>query len=191
MTERSSGRRRSGDGPVSLSPDGDLPLSRPVAVVELPARGLDVTVTPDEAERKALAQSLGLASIESLAGTFHLTRKGRVVHVEGEVVGEVHQICVVTLDPFPASVREPVEVRFSDDVEPPEHAEIELTEAALDAPEPIVGNRIDLGALTGEFLALGLDPYPRKPGAAFAFEDPGEEEPSPFAALARLKDRPE
>ena len=27
--------------------------------------------------------------------------------------------------------------------------------------------QIDLGALAAEFLALGLDPYPRKPGVAF------------------------
>lgn len=170
---------------------GDLPLSRMVGVSDLPARGVDVTVTPDAAEREALARSLGLVSIESLTGTFHLTRKGRVVHVVGEVVAEVQQTCVVTLDAFPGSVREPVDVRFSEDVEPPEHEEIELTEAALDAPEPIVGNRIDLGALTSEFLALGLDPYPRKPGAEFAFEEPGDEEPSTFAALARLRDKPE
>ena len=56
-----------------------------------------------------------------------------------------------------------------------------------DPPDLIVDGRIDLGALAAEFLALGLDPYPRKPGAAF---EPGEEEAgrdSPFAALARLR----
>ena len=37
-----------------------------------------------------------------------------------------------------------------------------------DAPDPIVDGKIDLGALAAEFLALGLDPYPRKPGVAFA-----------------------
>ena len=36
-----------------------------------------------------------------------------------------------------------------------------------DIPDPIVGGRIDFGVLTAEFLALGLDPYPRKPGMAF------------------------
>ena len=56
-----------------------------------------------------------------------------------------------------------------------------------DPPDLIVDGRIDLGALAAEFLALWLDPYPRKPGAAF---EPGEEEAgrdSPFAALARLR----
>ena len=36
--------------------------------------------------------------------------------------------------------------------------------AIEDAPDPIVDGKIDLGALAAEFMILGLDPYPRKPG---------------------------
>ncbi len=35
-----------------------------------------------------------------------------------------------------------------------------------DPPDPIIDGKIDLGALAAEFFALGLDPYPRKPGVA-------------------------
>jgi hypothetical protein len=56
-----------------------------------------------------------------------------------------------------------------------------------DPPDPIIDGRIDLGALAAEFLALGLDPYPRKPGAAFEGAEPEPERDSPFAALARLR----
>jgi hypothetical protein len=87
-------------------------------------------------------------------------------------------------------VSEAVDVRYSEEAREPETDEIELTEASLDAPEPLVGNSIDLGALTVEFLALGLDPYPRKPGASFDYADPKDEDSSPFAALARLKGDP-
>ena len=31
-----------------------------------------------------------------------------------------------------------------------------------DAPDPIVDGKVDLGALAAEFIALALDPYPRK-----------------------------
>jgi len=41
--------------------------------------------------------------------------------------------------------------------------------------------------VTLEFLALALDPYPRKPGAVFAEPAPEEPPESPFAKLARLK----
>jgi hypothetical protein len=55
---------------------------------------------------------------------------------------------------------------------------------AQDQPDPIVEGRIDLGALAAEFMALGLDPYPRKPGAAFAPPAEAAGADSPFEALA-------
>ena len=54
-------------------------------------------------------------------------------------------------------------------------------------PDEIVNGQIDLGALTAEFLALGLDPYPRKPGVDFSYQDAPDEKDSPFAALGKLK----
>ena len=162
-------------------------LVRRVSVRDLPGRGLDVTVEPNADERSALARDFGLAAIDSLKGTFKLVRKSRTIRVTGEVKAKVQQICVVTLEPFPAEVDQEVDVRFSDEVAEPGE-EVELTEADLDAPEPIVGGAIDVGALTAEFLVLGLDPYPRKPGVSFDFEEPGNDEASPFAALAALRD---
>ena len=53
---------------------------------------------------------------------------------------------------------------------------------------PLIGGAVDLGALAVEFLMLGLDPYPRKPGAVF--EEPPQDrkaEAGAFAALAKLK----
>ena len=66
-------------------------------------------------------------------------------------------------------------------------SDIEVLLNEADPPEPIVDGAIDLGGITLEFLALALDPYPRKPGASFESSagDTGIE--SPFAALAKLK----
>ena len=57
----------------------------------------------------------------------------------------------------------------------------------IDAPEPLIGNSVDLGAIASEFLMLAVDPYPRKAGVAF--EPPAKEADTggPFAALAALK----
>ena len=63
--------------------------------------------------------------------------------------------------------------------------EVEVT--LEDAPEPLVGNAIDLGAIATEFLVLGLDPYPRKPDVVFETPPAGDEPAHPFAALAGLK----
>ena len=47
---------------------------------------------------------------------------------------------------------------------------------------PYVGGAADLGEAAVEQLALALDPFPRKPGAALPAEA-AEEASSPFAAL--------
>ena len=39
--------------------------------------------------------------------------------------------------------------------------------AADDPPEVLHDGAVDLGAVATEFLLLGIDPYPRKPGAVF------------------------
>jgi hypothetical protein len=54
-------------------------------------------------------------------------------------------------------------------------------------PEPLFGDTVDLGALATEFLMLGIDPYPRKPGAVFEAQTAQDETDHPFAALARLR----
>jgi hypothetical protein len=91
----------------------------------------------------------------------------------------------VTLEPFDASLEEEVDVDFAEAGREPVAAAHE--DRDHEPPDEITGGRIDLGALTAEFLALGLDPYPRKPGAAFAFEGQDAKPDSPFAALKGLK----
>jgi hypothetical protein len=54
-------------------------------------------------------------------------------------------------------------------------------------PELLFGDTVDLGALATEFLMLGIDPYPRKPGAVFVAEALEDEMDHPFADLARLR----
>jgi hypothetical protein len=51
----------------------------------------------------------------------------------------------------------------------------------------LIGGTVDLGALATEFLILGLDPYPRKPGATFQPPGGASADEGPFAALAKLK----
>jgi hypothetical protein len=53
----------------------------------------------------------------------------------------------------------------------------------------LVGGVVDLGAVATEFLTLGIDPYPRKPGAEFAAPPAADNTPKPFAGLAALKNK--
>ncbi len=170
----------------------ELLFSRPVRVEALPKDGLTQTIEANPAERAALAKLNGLPSLAKLTATFVLRRAGRGgVRVDGVVHAELTQTCVVSLEPFEVTLDEPVDVRFAPPAEEaaaPRGASAGQAETILidaeDAPDPIVDGRIDLGALAAEFMALGLDPYPRKPGVAFAPPAEITTADSPFEALA-------
>jgi uncharacterized metal-binding protein YceD (DUF177 family) len=167
-----------------MTPESVGPLSRPVSVEHLPEGGLEVVVEATAEERAALARDFMLPAMHALEGRFRLTGSSRRVHVDGVVKARVEQVCVVTLEPFEDSIEEEVEVDFAG-------GRAGVTPSAenpgYEPPDEITQGHIDLGALTAEFLALGLDPYPRKPGADFSHEGHDQIPESPFAALKNLK----
>ena len=167
--------------------------SLPVAIADIPETGRPFELAADERTRTALAHALGLRALPRLNATFAVSRRGHDgLHVTGEVSATVGQTCVVSLEPLESEVAEPVDLVF----EPPPTApgpsgaaegEKELGEG----PEPLHGGVVDLGAVATEFLILGIDPYPRKPGAVFAAPAAAQDDAGdhPFAALAALKSR--
>jgi hypothetical protein len=170
------------------------PFTRPVRIESVSADGLEQTIEANEAERAALAKLNGLPGIARLTATFVLKRAGRgLIKVRGEVHAEVTQSCVVSLEPIDATLDEPVDVRFAVPVgesasrrgPPLSAAEAEsLSLDGEDQPDKIVDGRIDLGALAAEFMVLGLDPYPRKPGVDFTPpKTEGEGVDTPFSGL--------
>jgi uncharacterized metal-binding protein YceD (DUF177 family) len=171
-------------------------FSRVVRVDALPREGQVIAIEAAPAEREELASFYRLPAIAALTATLRVEPWGRGgARVTGAVHGEVTQTCVVSLDPFPATVDEEVDVRFapqtaanSGSVATKEMQTFSLADE--DEPDPIINGRIDLGALTAEFFALGLDPYPRKPGVALEEEGThSERTDSPFAALAERNKR--
>jgi uncharacterized metal-binding protein YceD (DUF177 family) len=167
-------------------------FSRLVRVDALPREGQVITIEATPAEREELASFYKLPAIEALTATLRLDPWGRGgARVTGAVHGELTQICVVSLEPFPATVDEDVDVRFAPRTAAnPRSTAVQDTEtfslADEDEPDPVIDGKIDLGALTAEFFALGLDPYPRKPGAILDEERTNSEPTdSPFAALAQ------
>ena len=55
-------------------------------------------------------------------------------------------------------------------------------------PQSLATRQCRIGALAAEFLLLGIDPYPRKPGAEFTPLREDNATATPFAALTKLKD---
>lgn len=170
------------------------PFSRLVTVDDLPAQGVSMTVEAGAEERLALAQMDGLVAIARLSGRYWLKpTPGGGVHVKGAVQAQIEQTCTVSLEPFSAEIEEPVDVAFSDEDglrawEMKRDAQKDEPTLDEDPPDLVVDGQIDLGALTAEFLALGVDPYPRKPGVTLESQsDAADKDPSPFAALANLQ----
>lgn len=148
---------------------------------DIPDSGLHLAIAAPAAVRDALAKLAGVRELPELSAKFDLARKGARVEVTGRVNARVGQACVVTLEPMESALEEAVNVVFA-----PADA---VGQSGEEEPEPLVDGKLDLGALASEFLLLGIDPYPRKPGAEFAspkVEDPGDH---PFAALETLKKR--
>lgn len=170
------------------------PWSAPVAIQDIPETGLHLDLQPPEAVRTELAKFAGLRDLPRVSAVFDLERRGAAVHVRGRVTALVGQTCVVTLEPIESEVDEPVDVAFVPRPPGGETGESETVghdaETGEEGPEPLVGRTVDLGALATEFMVLGVDPYPRKPGATFAPLKVADEGGHPFAALAALKKRP-
>ncbi|MCR6736395.1 MAG: DUF177 domain-containing protein [Afipia sp.] len=175
-------------------PDNDLPWSFPVAVAQLPEAGLHQVLEASAAQRQLIAEAAGVNAVLQATATFEIVPEpeGRV-SVTGNVRARVEQACVVSLEPVENDIDEHISAVFAPPsqipVSPKSVQKEEGDDAEIpDLPEPIVNGVIDLGHLATEFLILGIDPYPRKPGVAFTPpltpEDPDEH---PFAALKALK----
>lgn len=151
-----------------------------------------VDLVATEKDRREIADRLGLLSLERLEAHAVLTRDGQRIDAKGRLKAALGQACVATGDPVPAHIDEAFDLRF---IPEPRAGgadeEIELGEADLDTVFHD-GAAIDLGSAIADTLALSLDPYPRSAGADAALKEAGvltEEEASPFAALAALKNK--
>lgn len=172
------------------------PITFPVSIARLPAKGMPVTITADEAQRDALAELHGLLSVEALVAEILISNwKRSGVRVSGRVTATISQACIVTLEPVEERLDETFEALFVPEgsrlAKPRLSGEGELLLDAEgdDAPETFSGDTIDVGQIAEEFFALGINPYPRKAGAAWsaATSEPEAERPAAFARLAELR----
>jgi hypothetical protein len=165
----------------------EFPWRVPMSVGDVPESGLRVELEADEPTCRAVAKAAGVNDIARLKARFDLARRGRHgLHVTGMVFALVGQLCVVSLEPIVNEVSEAIDLAFGDE-NPTSARSLDIAVDAADPPEPLINGMIDLGAIATEFLILGIDPYPRKPGAAFAAPADKETAGKAFAALAALK----
>ncbi len=159
-------------------------LSLTLLAEHVPARGERYRIEANEAERRALAEELGLREIGSLNAELEVRPlPDHSYSVRGALEAELVQTDVVTLEPLPQTIAETIDlIAVSAEREGP------TTASGEDRPDVFSEGRIALGACVAEHLALGLDPYPRAAGVEFPghIEDDSAAD-SPLAALAALK----
>ncbi|WP_424811647.1 DUF177 domain-containing protein [Roseococcus sp. YIM B11640] len=159
-------------------------FSHPVILSHVPSGGRGLRLEASEAERAALAERLGLLSLQSLSAELQMDPGPQgVVKVTGRLRAALEQACGITLVPVRQEVDVPLAWRLLPEGMEPSDGE--------DDPDDLESERgvVDLGEALAQELSLVLDPYPRAPGAEMP--ELGDDAPhGPFAALLKLK-RPE
>ena len=68
------------------------PITFPVSIARLPAKGMPVTITADEAQRDALAELHGLLSVDALRAEILVVNwKRSGIRVSGRVTATIRQ----------------------------------------------------------------------------------------------------
>jgi hypothetical protein len=185
--------------PTKTMTENKRPWSISVGIETVPDKGAHFDISADDNARAAIAALTNLRALNRLEASFDVTRRDRGLHVVGEISATVGQVCVVTLEPVENEIREAVDLVFAPGIgEPQVGADAAHTlgeskdlgsQERGDLPEELIDGTVDLGGLAVEFLLLGIDPYPRKPGVVFEATSIGEASSHPFAALAKLKEK--
>lgn len=147
-------------------------------------------ITPSEAEAAAIARLMDARSVRKMRFAGRLTPLARGGwRLDGRLGATVSQTCVVTLDPVTTRVDQDVRRVYLPQTAP-RTAELILSPEDDEEVDPLP-DRLDLGLVAVEALALALPAYPRKEGASLTEMGYGEEGEvvKPFASLAALRDK--
>lgn len=178
--------------------DENLP-THTVNVTTLPSRGLRERLVAAAGEREAVAEKADILSLDLLEVELEFKRWRRNgVSVTGVVRAKLTQECVVTLEPVASELLEEIDRIFLPEgsrlLRPQLNSEGELIvdHEGRDEPEAFFGDTLDAWEIALEHFMLGIDPFPRKPGATFEQTTENDEdksdgdENSPFSALKDL-----
>jgi hypothetical protein len=160
----------------------------PVDVQDVPDAGFHLEIDAPDVVLVALAKLANVREITDLRAVFDLNRRGAGVHVSGQVEARVGQTCVVSLEPMESKILEPIDLSFAPVATGTAHL-VQIAPNEEEPAEPLIDGKIDLGVIATEFLLLGIDPYPRKPGVEFSPPQAENVRNYPFAGLEVLKKR--
>jgi uncharacterized metal-binding protein YceD (DUF177 family) len=171
----------------------DIPLRRFHDLVDLPERGIEMTIAASPEELKRLAEWAGVDEVSRLDGRVRVRPESRTRFlVETEFEADIVQSCVVTLEPVHTHIARNFtrELHLSPGLHtyPDKGGLVSALAEEEDAPDEIESTRYDLAAPLREEFALAIDSYPRAPGVEFEPPpDIEEQADSPFAVLENLR----
>lgn len=142
----------------------EVEFSRIISLDDLKSKTVvrDLQATPEECEK--LAVRLNLLKVESLKAHVEAYREASgIIVVEGQLEAKIEQECVRTLEPLSTFIRAPFEIRF---ITPQKykHYMQEHDIHAIDAPDLLEEDFLDLGEIVAQTLSLEIDPYLTKDG---------------------------
>jgi len=166
-------------------------FSRPLDVTRVPPQGSTEKISAEPRECADLARRFGLLALHGLEAELKVSRwRGEGLKIKGRFSADIEQTCVVSLDIFRSTLSDEFESYLLPAGSAAGAALIEEGDA-----QPFENGIIDMGEVVAEAVALALDPYPKKPGVAFAdvIEDEDaagsdqEAERNPFSSLEHLR----
>ena len=160
-----------------------------VPIEDLAGGAVNRRLKANETERSALAARFDILSVDSLSAAVTLNRlpASRLIRVEGRLVADVKQPCIVSFKP----VADHIDAVFSEVFSPvgyqprDEMEEDEIVDSFDD-------DGIDIGELVAQHLSLSLNPYPRAEGVELPGDlrdrpaPPDDRKPGPLAGLNEL-----
>jgi uncharacterized metal-binding protein YceD (DUF177 family) len=165
----------------------DQPWSVCVTLPDVQRGARIVNLEPDAPTRAKIAKMLDLVELNRLTARVEVSAYFDGAQINGSWTGAVVQTCGITLEPFETALHGAFQVHCVPHgspliIEPENDVEVDLGQP--DPPDILENDSIDVAHYVVEHLALEIDPFPRKPGAAFEPRAP-ENPQSPFAVLAR------
>lgn len=162
-------------------------FQRRISLEELDDGEVQRTIEAERQEREALARRFDLIAVDGLWASARVYRVpgGPLVRVEGRLIADIVQHCVVTLAALPVHIEEVFQETFG-----PAGYRGSPESPELEVPETFDDGAVDLGELAAQMLLLSLNPYPRAPGAETVSQsrpaDGADDRVRPFAALSEM-----
>lgn len=137
----------------------EVEFSRVISLDDLKSKTVERDIEATLAECKKLAVRLNLLKVESLKAHVEAYREASgVIIVKGHLEAKIEQECVRTLEPLSTYIKAPFEIRYIT----PQKYKYYMQEQdihAIDAPDLLEDEVLDLGEIVAQTLSLEIDPY--------------------------------